>query len=173
MEGGDAGTDISPGDLVVDAYGSDHYFLTETDSRNGSISLTTDDLAAACAVTAPEVLAHPEAGKAIEQALIHELVICLTNDGTDNGAVRSVAGSTAVRRCFERALESREGGLLYLAELCTATGATERTLRNHCQNHFRKWRTPMTLRRRDSTSICSDGGKTKTWALAPPSTCIS
>jgi hypothetical protein len=135
------GMEISPGDLVVDAYGSEHYFRTETDSRNGSMSLTTDDLAAACitltghepacqktsiirppprltsrlmnlhkaaadlAVTAPEILSHPEAAKAIEQALIHALVMCLTDDGTDNDAARSVAGSTTIMRRFEQFLE--------------------------------------------------------------------
>jgi AraC-like DNA-binding protein len=166
------GMEISPGDLVVDAYGSEHYFRTETDSRNGSMSLTTDDLAEACitltghepgprhktsmlrpaphltsrlmhlhkvagdlAVTAPEILTHPEAAKAIEQALIHALVMCLTDDGTDNDAVRSVAGSTTIMRRFEQFLESREGEPLYLAELCKAIGASERTLRMHCQNH--------------------------------------
>jgi AraC-like DNA-binding protein len=46
------GMEIGPGDLVTDAYGSQHYFRTETESRNGSISLTRDDLAAACATLA-------------------------------------------------------------------------------------------------------------------------
>ena len=169
-----SGMDISPGDLVVDAYGSEHYFRTETDSRNGSMSLTTDDLAAACitltghepgprrktsmirpaphltarlmnlhkvtadlAVTAPETLTHPEAARAIEQALIHALVMCLTDDGTGNDAARSVAGSTTVMQRFEQFLESREGEPLYLAELCGAIGASERTLRMHCQDHLR------------------------------------
>ena len=167
------GTEISPGDLVVDAYGSEHYFRTETDSRNGSMSLTTDDLAAACitltghelgshqktsmvrpsphltsrlmnlhkaaadlVVTAPEILTHPEVAKAMEGALIHALIMCLTNDGTDNDAPRSVAGSTTIMRRFEQVLESWEGEPLYLAELCMAIGASERTLRMHCQNHL-------------------------------------
>ena len=167
------GMEISPGDLVVDAYGSEHYFRTETDSRNGSMSLTTEDLAAACitltgrepgrrqktsmvrpspyltsrlmnlhkaaadlGVTAPDILAQPEVAKAMEQALIHALVMCLTDDGTDNDTARSVAGSTTIMRRFEQFLESREGEPLYLAELCKAIGASERTLRLHCQEHL-------------------------------------
>ena len=72
----------------------------------------------------------------MEGALIHALIMCLTNDGTDNDAPRSVAGSTTIMRRFEQVLESREGEPLYLAELCMAIGASERTLRMHCQNHL-------------------------------------
>lgn len=167
------GMEISPGDLVVDAYGSEHYFRTETESRNGSLSLTTDDLNAACmaltgrepgprqktsmirpaphltsrlmnlhkvtadlAVTVPELLTHPEVAKAMEQALVHALVMCLTDDGTGHEAARPVAGSTTIMRRFEEFLESREGEPLYLAELCKAIGSHERTLRMHCQAHL-------------------------------------
>jgi AraC-like DNA-binding protein len=167
------GMEIGPGDLVVDAYGSEQYFRTKTESRNGSISLTTDDLAAACAtlaghdlgprqktrmvrprphltsrlltlhtaaadlaVTAPEIVAHPEVAKAIEQALIHALVMCVTDDGTGDEVVRSVASSTTIMRRFERFLESHEGDPLYMSEICQAIGVSDRTLRAHCQEHL-------------------------------------
>ena len=84
---------------------------------------------------APAVLAHPEAARGLEQALIGAMMDCL--DGgeieEDRAARRHHA---AIMRRFHRVVEEHLDGPLYMPELCKAVGASERTLLTCCQEHL-------------------------------------
>jgi AraC-like DNA-binding protein len=76
---------------------------------------------------APAVIAHPEAARGLEQALIEALVVCLgTGVGEDRSALRQHA--TIMRR-FRRVVEENPDQALYIPEICKVIGASERTLR--------------------------------------------
>jgi AraC-like DNA-binding protein len=87
------------------------------------------------AKTAPDILSHPEVARALEQALVHAMVSCLSGgvaDGTSSARHRHAV----VMRRLEELLEANPDRTLYLAELCAATGASDRTLRACCQEHL-------------------------------------
>ena len=81
---------------------------------------------------APAVIAHPEAARGLEQALIEAMVGCLGEGEVreDRSALRHHA---IVLRRFRRTVEANLDRTLYLAELCAAVGASDRTLRACCQ----------------------------------------
>ena len=88
------------------------------------------------AKTVPDILAQPEVARALEQGLVHAMVLCMS------GGEIAEAGSThyrhaAVMRRFEQLLESNLDQTVYMPELCAAVGASERTLRACCQEHLR------------------------------------
>lgn len=87
------------------------------------------------AETAPEILAHPEVAKAIEQALVRAMIACLTS-GTTIDEDRLDRRSVMVMQRFEEALEANQDHPLYLTELCAIIGVTDRSLRLHCQEHL-------------------------------------
>jgi AraC-like DNA-binding protein len=86
------------------------------------------------AAITPDILAHPEVAKAIEQELIHVMVRCLTESHSQHTSARHQRVS--LMRRFERIIEANPGKPLYLAEICAAIGAPERTLRRHCMEHL-------------------------------------
>ena len=87
------------------------------------------------ATTIPEVLEVPEAARSLEQQLTHILVRCLTESVptqmTDTGHRHDMIVAK-----LEEYLEANPDTPLYLAEICAAVGATERTLRNACEKHL-------------------------------------
>jgi AraC-like DNA-binding protein len=87
------------------------------------------------AATAPEILAHPEVAKAIEQELIRAMVGCLVEgmEGENNPAAHP---RMPVMRRLERFLGENADTPLYLAEVCAAIGVPARTLRQHCMDHL-------------------------------------
>jgi AraC-like DNA-binding protein len=84
---------------------------------------------------APEIIAHPEAARGLEQALIEALFACLGEGvaGEDRSALRHHA--TIMRR-FRRAVEESPDQPLYIPELCKAIGVSDRTLRVCCQEQL-------------------------------------
>ena len=90
--------------------------------------------AARLAEDAPAVIAHPEAARGLEQALIEAVVGCLGRGEVreDRSAQRrhalSCAGFATVEENPDRAL--------YIRELCTAIGVSHRTLRVCCQEQL-------------------------------------
>jgi len=97
--------------------------------------LKLHEAAGQLADAAPHVLAQPEVVRALEQALVHAMVMCLTD-----GALVEM-GSVARRRAaiiarFEDLLTVNPERSFYLAEICAALGASERTLRVCCQEHL-------------------------------------
>jgi AraC-like DNA-binding protein len=85
--------------------------------------------------SAPQVLAQPEPARAMEQALVHALVMCLADETSVE--MGPVAGRhSAIIARFEEYLAENHDRPLYLAEICAAVGALERTLRICCQEHL-------------------------------------
>ncbi len=83
------------------------------------------------AVTVPEVLAHPEVARAIEQGLVRAMVACLTEGiAVSERALRDIR--VPVMRRFERLLEENADRALYVTEICAAIGISERMLRLRC-----------------------------------------
>ncbi len=87
------------------------------------------------AIAAPDTIAHPEVASALEHQLDHAMVTCLGGDAPIN------AGSgwrqhTAIVNRFEDVLAANYDRPIYLAEICAAAGASERMLRNSCEEHL-------------------------------------
>ena len=85
------------------------------------------------AATVPDLLAHHEVARAIEQELIHVTVRCLSEGATGRTDEHT---RLPVMRRFEQALEANEVRPLYLAEICRAIGVSARTLHLHCREHL-------------------------------------
>jgi len=87
------------------------------------------------AQTAHRSLAHPETARALENALVHAMIACLTENASTPDTFGGRCHATVMAR-FERALAAESKRPLYLAEICTATGVSERTLRTCCHEHL-------------------------------------
>jgi len=81
------------------------------------------------------VIAHSEAARGLEQALIEAMVDCFGTEelGEDRSALRRHA---AIMHRFYRVVEERPDEALFIPELCTVIGASERTLRICCQEQL-------------------------------------
>jgi AraC-like DNA-binding protein len=81
---------------------------------------------------APSVLAHPEAARGLEQALIDAMVACIrTGDAGEDRAARRQ--HTRIMRRFHREIEDNLEQVLFIPDLCAALGVSERTLRACCE----------------------------------------
>ena len=87
------------------------------------------------AEASPHVLAHPEVARSLEQALVHAMIRCMTDDTPRETASR-IHRQTAILARFEEYLAENQDRPLYLVEICTAIGVLERTLRRCCQEHL-------------------------------------
>jgi AraC-like DNA-binding protein len=87
------------------------------------------------AENAPEILAHPEVARGLEQALIEALAACLGAGVAveDRAALRHHA---MIMRRFHRAVEENPDQPLYIPELCAAIAVSDRTLRVCCQEQL-------------------------------------
>jgi AraC-like DNA-binding protein len=87
------------------------------------------------AKTAPDILAHPEVARALEQALVHAMVMCLSG-----AEIAGTSGThhrhAVIMRRLEEVLEANPDRTLYMAEICAAAGASDRTLRACCREHL-------------------------------------
>jgi transcriptional regulator GlxA family with amidase domain len=81
--------------------------------------------------TAPETLAMPAVGKALAQHVTRAMVACLAG-GTSERRWLPGQHSRIVNR-FQAFLDARAYEPVYLAEICSAIGVSERTLRTCCQ----------------------------------------
>ena len=80
--------------------------------------------------TTPETLAMPAVAKSLEQQLTHAMIAALS-DAVER---RWLPGQHArIVNRFQEFLEARPDEPVYLAEICSAIGASERTLRTCCQ----------------------------------------
>jgi AraC-like DNA-binding protein len=87
------------------------------------------------AKTAPDILAQSEVARALEQALVHAMVLCMGGgEAAETGSAHH--RHAAVARRLEELLEANSDRTLYLTELCSAAGVSERTLRACCQEHL-------------------------------------
>jgi AraC-like DNA-binding protein len=83
------------------------------------------------AETSPELLAHPEVARSIEQELIHMLITCISVEGPSPNYLCS-SGDRLLMNRFEEAVAAHRGQPLHIPGLCAAVGASERVLRARC-----------------------------------------
>jgi AraC-like DNA-binding protein len=93
------------------------------------------EAAAHLAKTAPDILAQPEVARALEQALVHAMVSCVSGGETAETSSAHHRHAVIMRR-LEEVLEANPDRTLYAAELSAAAGASDRTLRACCQEHL-------------------------------------
>jgi AraC-like DNA-binding protein len=96
--------------------------------------LSLHETAGRLAEGAPHILAQPETARALEQALVHALVMCLADDSSVEIGVGARRHSGIIAR-FEEFLAENHDRPVYLGEICAAIGVLERTLRICCQEH--------------------------------------
>ena len=87
------------------------------------------------AKTQPDIIAHPESARGLEQALIEAMAACLATGDTseEHGARRRHA---LIMRRFHRVVAEHLDRPLYIPEICKAIGVPERTLRVCCQEQL-------------------------------------
>jgi AraC-like DNA-binding protein len=90
-------------------------------------------LAKACRVaeTNPDIIAHPEAARALEHELIHALVDCMAGDEA-YGNLATKRHHAEIMGRFEDALAASDGRQPSVPELSAMIGVPERTLRQCC-----------------------------------------
>jgi hypothetical protein len=84
---------------------------------------------------APEIIAHPEAARGLEHALIEAMIGCLGNGEVGEDSVAQRQHELIMRR-FRRVVEENPDQSLYLPEICKAIRVSDRTLRLCCQEHL-------------------------------------
>ena len=85
--------------------------------------------------SAPEILMRSEVSNALEQELVHAMVTCLADDTVATVPAAWRHHSAIIKR-FENYLAANCDLPLYLPQICSATRASERTLRSCCQEHL-------------------------------------
>ena len=83
----------------------------------------------------PNILARSEVARGLEQALIYAMIKSLS-EGTSIKTGRAVQHHAKIIDRFETLLEVNRDRPLYLAEICVATGVSERTLRVCCHEYL-------------------------------------
>jgi len=97
--------------------------------------LDLHEQAAQLAQSAPDVLARSPVARALEEALIHAMLRCLTEGTVIEMDVRAQCHMAAVSK-LEEFLEANCDQPVYLSEICAATGVSESTLRRCCHEHL-------------------------------------
>ena len=97
--------------------------------------MTLHEAVGTLAKTAPGVLAKPATAKALEQELMRVMVVCLNGPQLADVRWQPQQHIRIIAR-FEEYLAQRKFEPVYLAEICSAIGVSERTLRACCHEHF-------------------------------------
>ncbi len=97
--------------------------------------LSLHEAAAQLARTAPELLCRPEVARALDDALVHAMITCLTDGDRAGPGLRGRQHAVVIQR-LEELLETKHDRPLYISEICAATGASERVLRVCCHDHL-------------------------------------
>jgi AraC-like DNA-binding protein len=87
------------------------------------------------AYSASATLAHPEVARALEHALVGAMLSCLADD-PEVSVERRVRHHATILTRLEEFLATNCSRPIYLAEICAAVGASERTLRVCCDEHL-------------------------------------
>jgi AraC-like DNA-binding protein len=87
------------------------------------------------AASAPELFAHAEATKGMEQALLEAMVSCLTASETHRETTGRGRHGPLIRK-LSALLEASPDKPIYMPELSAALGVSGRTMRNCCQEHL-------------------------------------
>ena len=91
--------------------------------------------AARLAEDAPEVIAHPEAARGLEQALIEAMVDALASREVRGNSLAQGQHAVVMRR-FRRVVEEDPEHPVYIPEICKAIRVSTRTLQLCCQEHL-------------------------------------
>jgi AraC-like DNA-binding protein len=83
----------------------------------------------------PDILDLPEVNRALENEFVRILVRCLAEGHSVEPTAGSRRHDTILTR-FVEFLEANPDRPIYLAEICAAVGAAERTLRASCEEHL-------------------------------------
>ncbi len=83
----------------------------------------------------PELITNPDAARGLENELLQAMVDCLAASDVQANTAAQRHHSTIMKR-FIQALEENVDKPIYLAELCAATNASDRTLRLCCQEYL-------------------------------------
>ncbi|MFL5281378.1 MAG: helix-turn-helix domain-containing protein [Rhodopila sp.] len=126
-----AGRAITGHDLVAPAVTRSIWVPLNVIARLRALHRAAGHLAA----TAPDILAHPEVARVMEQELVLAMVRCLS-EGLAIGTDTQVHRRLTVMQRFKQILYENENPPRYMAELCAAMGVPERTLRLHCIEHL-------------------------------------
>jgi AraC-like DNA-binding protein len=97
--------------------------------------LNLHDSAAQLAKSAPDILMQPGVARALENALTHAMIACLTEGAAVAVGLRA-RNHTGVIARFEELLAASHDKPLYLADICRATRASERTLQDCCHEEL-------------------------------------
>jgi AraC-like DNA-binding protein len=84
------------------------------------------------AETKPDMIAHREVARSLEQDLLHALINCLTAEGVREEETAPSTRHADIMVRFEDVLASHDDRQLSMAELTAAIGVSERTLRVCC-----------------------------------------
>jgi AraC-like DNA-binding protein len=84
---------------------------------------------------APAVIAHPEAARGLEQALIEAMIGCLADGEVREDSLARRHHELIMRR-FRGAVEENPDQPLYIPELCKAIAVSDRTLRVCCREQL-------------------------------------
>lgn len=84
---------------------------------------------------APERLEHPEVARSMEHDLVHLMVRSITDNSTSEERIGTFHHKAIMRR-FEELVSANPHRPLHLADVCAATGATERTLLRCCHDQL-------------------------------------
>jgi AraC-like DNA-binding protein len=87
------------------------------------------------AEAAPEILAHPEASRGLEQVLIEAMVDCLAGREARKNSLAQGQHAIVMRR-FRRVVDENPEHPLYIPEICKAIGVSSRTLQACCHEHL-------------------------------------
>ena len=91
--------------------------------------------AGSLAKEAPEIIAHPESARGLEHELLQALVACLTPAKNEEDAVAKRRHAIIMRR-FHAAVTTSGDRPVYVSDLCSAIGVSDRTLEICCQEHL-------------------------------------
>ena len=122
--------------------------------------------AGSLAATAPDALSHFEISHALEEALRHAMIMCMT-DGEPIEMRRRDRHHVLVLARLEEFLATHCDRPLYLSEICAAANASERTIWVCCHEHLGMgpvrylWLRRMHLAR-NALLLASEGGVTVT-----------
>lgn len=84
---------------------------------------------------AASVIALPEPARALEQALLHAMIMCLSSASKPAKMTGGALRHTLIIARFEELLAANYDRPLHIAEICAAIGASERSLRLICLEH--------------------------------------